>query len=64
MISMSLTVLLLPLPIAPLIVVMNDAHYVGRHRNHVVTNVAVVSIVLVAALLALVAIPLQLLGGS
>lgn len=64
MISMAITALVLPLPIAPLLVLMNDAHYVGRQKNHVVTNVAVLVILGLALLLALVAIPLQLAGGA
>lgn len=64
LISMAVTVLVLPLPIAPLLVVMNDAQYVGRHRNHLVTNFSVIAILGLAALLALVAIPLQIAESS
>ncbi len=64
MVSMALTVVVLPLPLAPLIVLMNDEAYVGNHRNGVVTNAAVVAILGIALVLALIAIPLQLLGGS
>lgn len=64
MISMAITALVLPLPIAPLLVLMNDAHYVGRQRNHLVANVAVLVVLGLAVLLALVAIPLQLAGGA
>jgi len=64
MISMALTALVLPLPIAPLLVLMNDPHYVGRQRNHVVANVAVIAILGLALVLALIAIPLQIAGGT
>lgn len=64
MISMALTVMVLPLPIAPLLLLMNDEQYVGTHRNGPVTNAAVVTVLLLAVLLALVAVPLQLVGGS
>jgi Mn2+/Fe2+ NRAMP family transporter len=64
LVSMALTVLVLPLPLVPLLVLLNDERYVGRHRNGRLANVAVVAILGLAVVLALVAIPLQILGGS
>lgn len=64
LVSMAITVLVLPLPIAPLLAIMNDPHYLGNHRNGVIGNVAVVAILVMAVLLALVAIPLEVLGGG
>jgi Mn2+/Fe2+ NRAMP family transporter len=64
LVSMVLTVLVLPLPIAPLLVLMNDRRVLRDHTNGVVTNVAVVAILAIAVVLALVAIPLKLFGGA
>ena len=63
LLSMALTVVVLPLVAFPLLVIMNDERYLGQHRNGLVTNVAVVAITLLGALLALAAIPLQLAGS-
>ncbi len=61
--SMALTALTLPLVIFPFLVLMNDKKYVGEHRNGVVSNVVVIAIIGLAFVLAIVAIPLQILGG-
>jgi Mn2+/Fe2+ NRAMP family transporter len=64
MFSMALTVIALPIVVGPLVVIMNDTQYLRTHTNGIVTNVAVVAIIALAFLLALVAIPVQLIGGS
>jgi Mn2+/Fe2+ NRAMP family transporter len=61
--SMALTAVTLPLVTLPFIVLMNDPAYVGEYRNGWIGNLAVVGISLLASLIALVAIPLQLMGG-
>jgi len=63
MFSMSMTVLALPIIIAPLIVIMNDKRRMKTHANHLVTNIAVVAIVLLSFVLAVIAIPSQVFGG-
>ena len=45
---MSMTVVALPIIIAPLIVIMNDKRRLKTHTNHLVTNIAVVAIVLLS----------------
>ena len=62
--SMAVTTVILPLIVLPFIVVMNDEHYVGKHRNGVFANSVVVLVIVFAALMALVAIPLEIWGGS
>ena len=64
LVSMALTVLILPLAVAPLLVLMNDERYLERHRNGWIGNTAVLAILAIALVLAIVAIPLQILGGS
>jgi Mn2+/Fe2+ NRAMP family transporter len=61
--SMALTSLILPVVTLPFLVLMNDRDYMGDHGNHWIGNTAVVVISLLASVVALVAIPLQLLGG-
>jgi Mn2+/Fe2+ NRAMP family transporter len=63
MFSMALTVLVLPLVVVPLLVIMNDKDYLGDRRNGRVTNTAVIVIIGLSFVLALVAIPLQIVGG-
>jgi Mn2+/Fe2+ NRAMP family transporter len=64
MFSMALTVVILPVLVLPLVVIMNDERYLKQHRNGPVTNVAVVAITVLSGLLALVSIPLQVLGAG
>jgi Mn2+/Fe2+ NRAMP family transporter len=61
--SMALTSLTLPIVTFPFLILMNDRDYVGEYGNHWISNAAVIVISLLASVLALVAIPLQLMGG-
>jgi Mn2+/Fe2+ NRAMP family transporter len=61
--SMALTSLTLPVVTFPFLILMNDGDYVGEYGNHWIGNVAVIVISLLASIIALVAIPLQLMGG-
>jgi Mn2+/Fe2+ NRAMP family transporter len=61
--SMALTSLILPLVTFPFLILMNDPDYVGEFGNGWISNTAVIVISLLASLLALVAIPLQLMGA-
>ncbi len=61
--SMALNALLAPVIVFPLLILMNDRHYMREYRNHLVGNVFVSAIVVIAFLIALVAIPLEVLGG-
>jgi Mn2+/Fe2+ NRAMP family transporter len=61
--SMALTSLTLPIVTFPFLILMNDRDYVGEHGNHWISNAAVIVTSLLASILALVAIPLQLMGG-
>jgi Mn2+/Fe2+ NRAMP family transporter len=62
--SMSVTVVALPIVIWPLLVIMNDKEYLGRATNGWIGNIAVGLIVILAFVVAIVAIPLQLLDQS
>jgi Mn2+/Fe2+ NRAMP family transporter len=63
MMSMVVTVVALPIMLAPLIVIMNDKRFLKTHTNGWITNVAVIAIVALSFVLALVAIPAQVMGG-
>ncbi len=62
--SMALTAASLPLSVVPFLVLMNDERYVGEHGNGWVGNAVVLFVVALSFVLALVSIPLEILGGS
>ncbi len=64
MIAMALTVLVLPFVVLPFLVVMNDPRYVQTHRNGWLGNAVVVLVIVGGALMALIVIPLEVLGGG
>jgi len=61
--SMALNAVLAPIVVLPLLILMNDRQYLRHHCNHVVGNVLVSAVVVIAFLIAIVAIPLEVLGG-
>jgi Mn2+/Fe2+ NRAMP family transporter len=61
--SMALTAVILPIVMLPFLVLMNDERYVGRHRNGWISNSVVIFIIILTFLMAIVAIPLEFLGG-
>jgi Mn2+/Fe2+ NRAMP family transporter len=62
MISMALTAATLPLAIVPFLFLMNDPIYLGDHRNGWISNSVVAIIILISFVLAVISIPLQLIG--
>jgi Mn2+/Fe2+ NRAMP family transporter len=62
--SMSLTAATLPVSIVPFLLLMNDEDFVKDHRNDWFSNAVVLVIIGLACVLALVTIPLQILGGD
>jgi Mn2+/Fe2+ NRAMP family transporter len=63
MMSMALTAATLPLAIVPFLLLMNDPIYLGEHRNGWVSNSVVAIIILISFVLAVISIPLQIIGG-
>ncbi|HKR00576.1 MAG TPA: divalent metal cation transporter [Pyrinomonadaceae bacterium] len=61
--TMALTAVVLPLVIFPFLILMNDENYLGEHRNGFISNAVVIVITVLAFVLAIVAIPLEILGG-
>ncbi|MFL5045812.1 MAG: NRAMP family divalent metal transporter [Xanthobacteraceae bacterium] len=64
MFAMALTAASLPVAIVPFLLLLNDRTYVEAHGNGRIGNAAVLFIVVLACVLAVVSIPLQILGGS
>jgi Mn2+/Fe2+ NRAMP family transporter len=62
-ISMALTAASLPVGIFPFLILMNDRKYLGEHTNGRVGNAVVMGISALAAVLAVVSIPLELFGS-
>jgi Mn2+/Fe2+ NRAMP family transporter len=62
--SMALTAATLPVSIVPFLFLMNDYTYVRVYRNGWFSNTVVIAIIGLAFVLAVVAIPLQIFGGS
>lgn len=63
MFSMAMTVVALPLVIVPLLVIMNDERFLQDETNGAISNTAVILIIGLSFVLALLAIPLQVLGS-
>jgi Mn2+/Fe2+ NRAMP family transporter len=61
---MAITALVLPIVVLPFLVLMNDSHYVGEHCNGRIGNTVVFFVVIMASILALVSIPLVIVGGK
>jgi Mn2+/Fe2+ NRAMP family transporter len=63
MFAMALTAASLPLTILPFIFLMNDERFVKEHTNSRLGNAAILVIIALGFVLAIVTIPLQILGG-
>lgn len=62
-ISMALTAASLPIGVFPFLVLMNDKEYLGSHTNGYISNGVVLATSFIAAVLAVVSIPLEILGS-
>lgn len=63
MISVALTVVILPLLVLPFLVLMNEKRYMKEHTCGRAANLLLAALTILAAVLAVVVIPLQVLGG-
>ncbi len=61
--SMALTAAILPLVVLPFLILMNDQRYLGKYCNGWLSNTVVIFTIALAFVLAIVAIPLELIGG-
>jgi Mn2+/Fe2+ NRAMP family transporter len=58
------TALILPFSVFPFLIVMNDRDYLGDQVNGRASNVLTVAVVMLASVVAVVTLPLTLLGGG
>ena len=63
MISVALTVVVMPLLVLPFLVLMNDPKYVKDHTSGAIGNGFLAVLTIVGALLAIAVIPLEIMGG-
>jgi Mn2+/Fe2+ NRAMP family transporter len=63
MLSVALTVVVMPFVVLPFLALMNDEKYVKKHTSGPIGNVFLAVLTVFGALLAVVVIPLELLGG-
>ena len=62
--SMALTAASLPVSILPFLVLMNDKAYLGEHTNGWLGNLSILTVSVLASIVAIVSIPLEIAGGS
>jgi Mn2+/Fe2+ NRAMP family transporter len=63
MLSVALTVVIMPLVVLPFLVLMNDKKYVKEHTSGVIANGVLAVLTVVGGILAVVVIPLEMFGG-
>jgi Mn2+/Fe2+ NRAMP family transporter len=63
MVSVALTVVAMPAVVLPFLVLMNDDKFVKEHKSGALGNGLLAALTIFAALLALVVVPLEILGG-
>jgi Mn2+/Fe2+ NRAMP family transporter len=63
LLSVALTVVIMPAVVLPFLVLMNDPQYVKSHTSGAIGNGCLAALTILAGLLALVVVPLELLGG-
>jgi Mn2+/Fe2+ NRAMP family transporter len=63
LLSVAITVVIMPAVVLPFLILMNDDKYVKSHVSGPIGNGFLAALVILAALLALVVVPLELLGG-
>jgi Mn2+/Fe2+ NRAMP family transporter len=64
LISVALTVVIMPVIVLPFLVLMNDATYVDQHTSGALGNGLLATLTVLGAVMAIVVIPLEILGGS
>jgi Mn2+/Fe2+ NRAMP family transporter len=62
-ISMALSAASLPVGVLPFLVLMNDRSYLGEHTNGRLGNAVVMTVSVLAMVLAVVSIPLEIIGS-
>jgi Mn2+/Fe2+ NRAMP family transporter len=63
LLSVAFTVVIMPFVVLPFLALMNDPKYVKRHRSGPLGNALLAALTVLGGVLALVVIPLEILGG-
>jgi Mn2+/Fe2+ NRAMP family transporter len=63
MVSVALTVVIMPTVVLPFLVLMNDETYVKTHTSGAIGNGVLAALTILGCLLALVVVPLEIFGG-
>jgi Mn2+/Fe2+ NRAMP family transporter len=63
MISVAAIVIVMPIVILPFLVLMNDARLVKEHVNGAVLNIILAVLTIAGAIMAIVVVPLEIMGG-
>src|SRR3954454_20797040 len=64
MYAMALTAVILPLIALPFVVLLNDKTYMREHTNGPIGNTVVIVTIILASIVAIVTIPLEIMGGG
>ena len=62
-IAMVLSAATLPLLVVPFLFIMNDKHYLKQHTNGWWSNAFVIAVTLLAFVLAVISLPLEIMGS-
>jgi Mn2+/Fe2+ NRAMP family transporter len=63
MLSVALTVVIMPAVVLPFLALMNDEKYVKKHTSGVIGNAFLALLTILGGLLAVIVIPLEIMGG-
>lgn len=63
MLSVAFTVIVMPFVVLPFLVLMNDPVYVTNHTNWKIGNIVLAALTVAGAIMAVVIVPLEILGG-
>ncbi len=63
LVSVALTVVIMPVVVLPFLVLMNEEEFVGTHTSGPIGNALLATLTVIGALMAIVVIPLEILGG-
>src|SRR5438874_2510131 len=64
MFAMAITALILPLVTMPFVILLNDKQYMRDHTNGPIGNTVVILTILLASIVAILTIPLEIMGGG
>jgi Mn2+/Fe2+ NRAMP family transporter len=63
LISLAMTVVIMPLVVLPFLVLMNDPRFVKQHTSGLIGNAVLAAMVVIGAVFAIIVVPLEVFGG-